>query len=67
MGYYMNEICGKCGLPFGSHHAGSPPPWPHNYCPGHEGRMDWSKGPGTTFQPTGRYKEVTDGEPNILR
>jgi len=23
---------------------------PDNYCPGHEGRMDWGKGPGTMFQ-----------------
>lgn len=53
---HLLEICKKCGKTFGSHHGGFSP-WPHNYCPGHEGAMDWDKGPGTTFEHTGAYKE----------
>jgi hypothetical protein len=58
---WLNEICANCGCTFGSHHAGSQP-YPRNYCPGNEGRMDWDKGPGTVFAPTARYKEVKDGK-----
>ena len=47
---YMKEICANCGLTYGSHHGGTSP-WPRNYCPGHEGRMDWENGPGTIFKP----------------
>ena len=54
----MKEICKKCGCTFGSHHGGSSP-WPYNYCPGHEGRMDWEKGPGTVFVSSETFK---DGE-----
>jgi len=53
---YLDEVCGNCGCTFGSHHVGRSS-WPYNYCPGHEGRMDWDKGPGTVFKPTGVYKE----------
>ena len=52
----LNEICKHCGCTFGSHHGGSNP-WPYNYCPGHEGKMDWDKGPGTVFGSTGIYKK----------
>ena len=52
----LREICENCGCTFGAHHAGVNP-WPRDYCPGHEGRMDWEKGPGTVFKPTGMYKE----------
>ena len=52
----LDEICRNCDCTFGSHHAGSYH-WPYNYCPGHEGEMDWDKGPGTVFGPTGTYKE----------
>ena len=55
----MDEICARCGCTYGSHHGGSQP-WPYNYCPGHEGEMDWKEGPGTVFKPTGEYKEDED-------
>lgn len=53
---YFKEICGNCGNTFGSHHGGTSP-YPRDYCPGHEGRMDWENGPGTCFSPTGNYKK----------
>ena len=52
----MNEICANCGLLYGSHHGGTSP-WPYNYCPGHEGQMDWENGPGTIFKPSGQYRD----------
>ena len=52
---WLDEICGNCGLTRGSHHGGTQP-WPYDYCPGHEGRMDWDKGPGTVFKHTGIYR-----------
>lgn len=58
--FEMKEICGNCGLTFGSHHGGTQP-WPHDYCPGHGKRMDWDKGPGTIFVSTGKMK-TKDGE-----
>jgi hypothetical protein len=58
---WLNEICAKCGCTFGSHHGGTNP-WPMNYCPGTEGGMDWDKGPGTVFCPTGRYKPERGSE-----
>ncbi len=56
----MKEICGNCGITFGSHHGGTSP-WPRDYCPGHERRMDWENGPGTVFKSTGKMK-TEDGE-----
>ena len=53
---FLNEICGKCGKRFGSHHGGTSP-WPRNYCPDSDCRMDWENGPGTVFEPTGNYEE----------
>ena len=53
---YHKEICKNCGCTFGSHHGGTSP-YPYNYCPGHEGRMDWDEGPGTCFEPSGTYKK----------
>ena len=59
----LREVCGNCGFTLGSHCAGAyyskiyERHIPHNSCPGHEGRMDWDKGQGTTFKSTGRYKE----------
>ena len=52
----LREICKNCGCTFGSHHGGTSP-YPYNYCPGHENRMDWDKGPGTCFLGSGLYKE----------
>ena len=52
----LREICSKCGCTYGSHHGGIHP-WPYNYCPGTEGRMDWENGPGTVFEGSGKYKE----------
>ena len=60
---FFKEICGNCGFTKGSHHGGNfyseyyKMHVPYDYCPGHEGRMDWDKGAGTTFEPTGIYKE----------
>ena len=53
---YFKEICANCGNTKDSHHAGTSP-WPYDYCPGHEGRMDWENGKETCFKPTGLYKE----------
>ena len=53
---YLDEICENCGCSFGSHHGGTSP-WPIDYCPGTEGRMDWENGPGTVFKSTGAYKD----------
>lgn len=57
---YFDEICANCGFTFGSHHAGTSP-WPYNYCPGHENRMDWENNKKkTTFDGTGIYKKGGD-------
>ena len=59
-----DEICKNCGLTLGSHLGDSyysesyKREFPKDYCPGHEGRMDWDAGPGTTFRPTGTFKLV---------
>ena len=59
----LKEICANCGCTQGSHSAGGYYSYqykmhvPYNYCPGDEGRMNWDKGPGTTFKPSGKYKE----------
>lgn len=59
----FSEICKHCGFTFGSHLGCSyysehyKRDFPNDYCPGHEGRMDWDKGPGTVFESTGIYKE----------
>ena len=53
---FLKEICGNCGCTFGGHHGGTSP-WPMNYCPDPEERMDWESGPGTVFKPTGKYKD----------
>jgi len=58
----LNEICGRCGLTFGSHHAGRAPNYTYNQCPGHEGQMDWNESPGTVFKHTGKYKLVQKGQ-----
>jgi hypothetical protein len=52
---YLDMICAHCGCTYGSHHGGNHP-YPRDYCPGHEGKMDWENGPGTTF------KEITEGD-----
>jgi len=46
---YYKRKCANCGHTYGSHHGGSSP-WPRDYCPGHEGQMDWENGPGTCFK-----------------
>ena len=53
---YFKEICSNCGCTKGAHHGGTAP-FPYDYCPRHEGRMDWDEGPGTCFKPSGLYKE----------
>lgn len=61
MASFLNEICENCRLSFGAHHGGTSP-YPRNYCPGHEGNMDWENGPGTCFKPTGKYLKVAYGQ-----
>ena len=66
---HLKEVCKNCGLTKGAHSAASfysdyyRLHVPHNYCPGHQSRMDWDKGPGTTFEPTGLFKEIKYGTP----
>jgi hypothetical protein len=61
---FLKEICKNCGLTFGAHCGGAyysrhyKMNIPSSYCPGHEGRMDWDKGPGTVFVSTGLFKDV---------
>ena len=52
---YLTEICANCKCTMGSHHGGTSP-YPYNYCPRNEGRMDWEKGPGTVFKASGKYR-----------
>lgn len=65
----LNRICKNCGLTYGSHNATTcysefyNMTVPSNYCPGHEERMDWDKGPGTLFEPTDEYEAVPYGTP----
>ena len=65
---WLNEICKNCGLTLGSHSANSyyskyyKKDIPYNCCPGHENRMDWDKGPGTIFEPTGLFKNPVKGK-----
>lgn len=51
----FGQLCLNCGCTWGSHHAGQSP-WPYDYCPGTEGRMDWENNTnGTVFSPSGCY------------
>ena len=60
----FDQICAHCGCSRGSHLGEAYNSYfygqyfPADYCPGHEGRMDWDKGPGTTFKFNGDYKET---------
>jgi hypothetical protein len=63
----LKKICANCGCTYGAHNATSYYSdyykmfIPYNYCPGHEGRMDWDNGPGTTFEPVGgNMHELSD-------
>lgn len=51
----FDQICGACGLTFGSHRR------KNNGCPAHEARMDWTG--LSTFQPTGTYALIEPGTP----
>lgn len=59
---WLEEICAHCGCVRGSHLGMAyysehyRRAFPTDWCPGHEGRMDWDQGPGTVFEGTGRYK-----------
>ena len=55
----LKTKCKHCGFTFGSHHGGTSP-WPFNYCPGHEGRMDWENGQGTTFEKEEDHIDTDD-------
>ena len=52
----LDEKCANCGFSKGSHNAFGYYSKhyrmyvPRDYCPGHEGRMDWDNGPGTVFE-----------------
>jgi hypothetical protein len=52
----LKKICKNCGLTRGSHSATEYYSSHYkmivfkDYCPGHEGRMDWDEGPGTVFE-----------------
>ena len=60
----MKEVCENCGLTFGAHLANSYDSdfykryFSRGTCPGHEGRMDWDMGPGTTFKASGMIGEI---------
>jgi len=60
----LDKKCKHCGCTKGSHSAIAYYSEhydlyvPYDYCPGHEGRMDWGEGPGTTFEPI--EEEETD-------
>jgi len=62
---WLYEICANCGCTHGSHNASTyysefyQMEVPRDYCPGHEGRMDWDNGPGTTFKPSGDFTRDT--------
>jgi hypothetical protein len=61
---FLEEICANCGLTYGSHLGAAKYDifgnlqFPSNYCPGHEGAMDWDDGPGTVFEPSGEFRTV---------
>ena len=46
----LDVVCKHCSHTLGSHHYGTVN-YPHNYCPGTPGKMDWENGPGTCFKP----------------
>lgn len=55
----MNRLCSNCGLTWGAHHAD-----PRNaHCPGHEGRMDWDRGPGSVWRDSGQSADIERGTP----
>lgn len=49
---FLLEICGNCGLSFGSHAAGNLNGW----CSAHEGRMDYMF--TSRFRSTGEFFDV---------
>ena len=67
----LDKICKNCGLSLGAHSAVSYHSdfykmyIPKDCCPGHEGRMNWDKGPGTTFEPTGTFGPIEYGTPAL--
>jgi len=64
---FLKEVCANCGLTFDAHCCASYYSEfyklfiPRNYCPGHQGRMDWDKGPGTIFASSGLFKTIEHG------
>lgn len=65
----LDEVCRNCGLNQGAHNGSDyysehyKLHIPYNYCPGHQGRMDWGSGPGTVFQPSGKFQHIEYGTP----
>ena len=59
------EICANCGFTYGSHRATKVDHYnkllgkfiKKDQCPATERGMDWDDGPGTSFNPTGTYRE----------
>lgn len=49
------HLCMNCGLTWGAHRNTD------SRCPGHEGRMDWDAGPGTSFAASDLYDRVSRG------
>ncbi len=54
----MEEVCINCGCNYGAHHGGIFK-YPLNYCPGHQGKMDWDMGGGTIFEGGKYFKQIT--------
>ena len=60
---HYREICKNCNCTYGAHNGTKyfsdyyNMEVPADYCPGHEGQMDWDNGPGTTFQGSGEVKK----------
>lgn len=67
------RVCSHCGCTYGSHCGGAyfsemyGKRIPKDYCPGNEGRMDWDKSPGTTFEWNGKYKEKETKDANVSK
>jgi hypothetical protein len=66
---YLFEICKNCGLTKGAHSANGYYSdhykfyIPYDYCPGHQGHMDWDLGPGTIFESSGIFGIIKTGIP----
>lgn len=55
----FDRLCNNCGLTWGAH-RGNPK---EATCPGHEGIMDWDKGPGSVWSDSGENAKIERGTP----